>query len=844
MSTPRLVFATLILLFACAAGAMGSVYKGQTFTYTQPDGGSFLVQLSGDQDYADEETLEGWRIVKDPATHFWCYARLSAEGKQFISTGMVVGAGDPASLGLGKHLRLDPNERRRLHRAHQQSRGCDARGRPILARAGAAAPAGDLVFAPPSRETVGIHRGLTLLVQFPDRPGDVKISPAEVEAFCNQESDYGSYGSARQYFYEMSGGRLTYTNLVTPYTTAGQNRAYYTDESISGGTRAQALAREALNALEAANFDFRSMDLDHDGYIDAINLYYAGEVVNAWSKGLWPGAGGLTWTSAKTGVSSSHFQLCATSTTLQMGVFCHENGHMLCGFPDIYDYDAVTSGGASSGGAGDFCLMNNAPWDKPNVVSGYLRYKAGWGTATTLTNSINTRISLTAQNGNLMANQFLIYPKSSTEYFLVENRWKNGRDADRPTGGIAIWHIDEQGDHNNQSYAHNTTHANYECALIQADNLRGHERNLGSNARNLYYLGNAAASYAGAFNDNSDPSGYDNNAHWWDGSSSGLRLSNFSAQGNTVSLVVGSGALVVTAPNGGQALVGGGTTTVSWTSYGTVGAVTVAVSTNAGSTWQNLVTGTPNDGSQAVTLPNLTSASCLMRVSQTSGAAISDNSDAVFAITAPPAITTQPQSKSIASGTTTSLSVTATGGGLSYQWYQGARGITTTPMAGATTTSFTTPALTVSTNYWVKVSNVAGSVNSNAAMVTVVLPPVITTQPQSLTIASGTSATLTVSASGDLLNYQWCQGDSSVTTTPIAGATTASFITPPLLATTSYWVQVSNPGGSVASTTATVSLIVAAAESSDDDSGKCGLGSLISGVLAALLVMVRQRLRE
>ena len=68
-------------------------------------------------------------------------------------------------------------------------------------------------------------------------------------------------------------------------------------------------------------------------------------------------------------------------------------------------------------------------------------------------------------------------------------------------------------------------------------------------------------------------------------------------------------------------------------------------------------------------------------------------------------INTQPQSQSIAPGQTATLSVAATGiAGLTYQWYQGLSGNTANPIAGATNSTFTTPALTATTNYWVQVS--------------------------------------------------------------------------------------------------------------------------------------------
>jgi len=86
-------------------------------------------------------------------------------------------------------------------------------------------------------------------------------------------------------------------------------------------------------------------------------------------------------------------------------------------------------------------------------------------------------------------------------------------------------------------------------------------------------------------------------------------------------------------------------------------------------------------------------------------------------------------------------------------------------------------------------------------------PPVITTQPASGTVPSGQSATLTVVASGAApLNYQWYQGAAGNTSTPV-GTNSASFTTPVLTATASYWVRVTNLYGSADSSTATLTLV-------------------------------------
>jgi len=85
--------------------------------------------------------------------------------------------------------------------------------------------------------------------------------------------------------------------------------------------------------------------------------------------------------------------------------------------------------------------------------------------------------------------------------------------------------------------------------------------------------------------------------------------------------------------------------------------------------------------------------------------------------------------------------------------------------------------------------------------------PAITSQPEGTTVTVGGQATLTVVASGSQpFAYQWYEGSSGATADPVAGATSASFTTPPLDATTSYWVRVSNACGTADSVTATVTV--------------------------------------
>lgn len=88
----------------------------------------------------------------------------------------------------------------------------------------------------------------------------------------------------------------------------------------------------------------------------------------------------------------------------------------------------------------------------------------------------------------------------------------------------------------------------------------------------------------------------------------------------------------------------------------------------------------------------------------------------------------------------------------------------------------------------------------------VCVAPTIVVQPSSPSVTVGSSATLTVTASGTgTLTYQWFIGRSGNSANPIPGGTGPSLTVTPGT-TTSYWVRVSSSCGSVDSATATVTV--------------------------------------
>ena len=193
-----------------------------------------------------------------------------------------------------------------------------------------------------------------------------------------------------------------------------------------------------------------------------------------------------------------------------------------------------------------------------------------------------------------------------------------------------------------------------------------------------------------------------------------------------------------------------------------------------------------------------------------------------------PAVDSQPADIGITSGSTVLLTVSAYGAPpLSYQWYAGTTGDTSSPVAGATGPTYQTPQATATTAYWVRVSNPWGSINSRAASVQVVSAPVIAA-PSTATTTSGENASLNVSCSGGMLIYQWFQGASGDTSRPLPGATSGLLVTPPLTTETSFWVRVSNAAGFTDSPTIVASVTPRQAgylrAVGSTDSGQLGTG--------------------
>ncbi len=169
-----------------------------------------------------------------------------------------------------------------------------------------------------------------------------------------------------------------------------------------------------------------------------------------------------------------------------------------------------------------------------------------------------------------------------------------------------------------------------------------------------------------------------------------------------------------------------------------------------------------------------------------------------------PSVISQPLTQTVTAGAPVTLSVSAGGDPpLKYQWVDGVAAI-----PGATGSLLSWPQIGSGNagNYTVIVSNPWGSTTSAVATLTVIVPPLIVTQPQSQTVIAKAAAAFSSAATGTApLTMQWYCG-----TAAIAGATSGALSWASVAASNggNYQLTVSNAAGAVTSAVATLTVIV------------------------------------
>lgn len=226
---------------------------------------------------------------------------------------------------------------------------------------------------------------------------------------------------------------------------------------------------------------------------------------------------------------------------------------------------------------------------------------------------------------------------------------------------------------------------------------------------------------------------------------------------NAAALTVNSGPAITTQPLSQSSCTG---SPISFTVVATGTGITYAWKKNGapmtnGGTISGVATATLSISSTvladaAIYTCDIGSASC--------GSPISTNA-ATLSINIPPSITAQPSPQTRCVGDNTSMSVTASGSTLTYQWQKNGLDISNGgSISGVTTATLTFTSLLAGDagNYRCVVTGTCTpSVTSNNAALTVNTGPIITVQPVPLAVCAGLVANFSVTATGAGLNYQW-----------------------------------------------------------------------------------------
>jgi M6 family metalloprotease-like protein len=437
-----LLFAVLLFAIRQANAVPACPYPVE---YKQPDGSTITIVLKGDERIHWATSADGYALLLNSAG-FYEYAKKAVSGDLTLSG---VRSHNPDKRTPEENVFLKKSMKDLRYSREQVNvlkQVWEAKETTIKNKVNS-------LKNKKANTATGTVRAPLILVQFQGK--SFNRSKQDFELLMNQPNytattDGAITGSVYDYFYDNSYGQLELqVDVFGPYTLA-HNIAYY---DFSSGGEPAIMAREAAWAATADGCNFADYDSDGDDFVDALHLVFAGYGQEAGAP-----AGDAIWSHASITYTEDQNYLVINNKIVfnyscspelrntsgtnisYIGVIAHELSHVF-GLPDFYDTDYSEHGQSIDTGQWD--IMAQGSWNDngrtPANHNAWSKIYLGWVPAVELT----AATAVTLPNPVVQGAAYQINTTTPNEYFLLENRQKQGWDAYIPSSGMLIYHVDE-----------------------------------------------------------------------------------------------------------------------------------------------------------------------------------------------------------------------------------------------------------------------------------------------------------------------------------------------------------------------------------------------------------------
>lgn len=517
-----------LLLGASAASVNAIPAKKGLLTFTQADGSTVEVELTGDEFAHFYLTPDGYPLVERNGSLY--FAGINSDGTIETTAHKAVnvsgrsaevadflGTVDKTLVPKALQARAEQSPLRRV--AAQPVQGMSR------------APKGPGLSPGSNFPVTGSPHVLVILVEYKDVSMTLKNAHDYFSRMMTERgfSDYGGTGSAIDFFEENSNGQFTPQIDVYGPVTLPQNRNYYGGNDYSGDDKnAAQMIADACAALDG-EIDFSKYDTDGDGVIDNVFVFYAGrgEADGGGSDTVWPHAwfvySGAGIRRSFDGVMLDRYACSneyGSNRPDGVGTFIHEFSHVM-GLPDLYSTNYSSAFTPGQWSALDYGPYNNNGCTPP-LYSAFERYALGWIEPVIIDGPVTA--TLPSIGDNICG---IIKTGKTNEFFLVENRQKTSWDKYIPGHGMLVWHID----YNSSVWSSNSVNNSSSHQYVDIEEA--------DNAKNEYTRAGDAfpgTSMVRSFTDNTSPS-----MKTWAGKSLGLPITDIAETNGVITFNVAGG---------------------------------------------------------------------------------------------------------------------------------------------------------------------------------------------------------------------------------------------------------------------------------------------------------------